>query len=64
MLEIVMVMLREDYSPLLNTLNSVESASGDRPSIGFCIELLLGSKYEGFVLLCSEKTIPPYIKKL
>jgi hypothetical protein len=28
----------------------------DRPSIGFCIELLLGSKYEVRELLCLGKT--------
>jgi hypothetical protein len=33
--------------------------------IGFCIEFLLGAKYEGLALLCSEKTIPPlYIQTI
>jgi hypothetical protein len=34
-----------------------KTANTDRPPIGFCILFLIGSKYEGLLLLCSEETI-------
>jgi len=47
-------------APLFKALSccflAEKSANTDRPSIGFCIELLLGSKYAGELMGSCQKT--------